>query len=94
MMKRLRTLVFALVAVLVIIVVLQNTQSVETRILLVTLSTPSSAAACEVGMGCCGAVGRRVTLLQCMHAHVAENKIKASDLIRRDPMINPQETRP
>jgi putative membrane protein len=40
MMKRLRTLVFALVAVLVIIVVLQNTQSVETRILLVTLSMP------------------------------------------------------
>ena len=39
-MKRLRTLVFALVAVLVIIVVLQNTQSVETRILLVTLSMP------------------------------------------------------
>ena len=39
-MKRLRTLVFALVAILVIIVVLQNTQSVETRILLVTLSMP------------------------------------------------------
>ena len=30
-MKHLRTLVIALVAVLVIIVVLQNTQSVETR---------------------------------------------------------------
>jgi uncharacterized integral membrane protein len=39
-MKRLRTLVIALVAVLVIIVVLQNTQSVETRILFVTLAMP------------------------------------------------------
>jgi hypothetical protein len=27
-------------------------------------------------------------------AYVAENKIRTSDLIRRDPMINPQETRP
>ena len=42
-MKRSRSLVFALVAVLVIIVVLQNTQSVGARILLVTLSTPRAA---------------------------------------------------
>ena len=42
-MKRSRSLVFVLVAVLLIIVVLQKTQSVETRILLVTLSTPRAA---------------------------------------------------
>jgi len=45
-MKRQRSLVFELVAVLVIIVVLQNTQSVETRILLVTLSMPRAVLLC------------------------------------------------
>ena len=45
-MKRLRSLVFALVAVLVIIVVLQNTQSVETRILFVNLSMPRAVLLC------------------------------------------------
>jgi len=39
-MNRVRTWLLAIVAVLVLIVALQNTESVETRILLMTVSMP------------------------------------------------------
>lgn len=40
MMPRMRTAVATIVAILVIIVVLQNTQTVETKLLLVTITMP------------------------------------------------------